>query len=146
MLELTKLCGFLGSKGRWVYVAADCVSSGQKRKAAPTAMRILTLGSHSSSSPSYKPVMTSRKLPRDLRRMIFKAPREGPPTTPGQEITSTGMSSRFRLTDKGCGLSWASMSSRNAFRACWAGESLESRAASLGNLFCLFWGTGRGAL
>lgn len=76
----------------------------------------------------------------------FQGPRGGPPTTPGQELTSTGMSSRFRLTDKGCGLNWASVSSRNALRACWAGESLESRAASLGNLFCLFWGTGRGAV
>lgn len=74
MLELTELCGLLGSKGRWVYVAADCVSPGQRRKAAPTAMSILTLGRDSSSSPSYKPVMTSRELPRDLRRMIFKAP------------------------------------------------------------------------
>lgn len=74
VLALTKLCGLLGSKGRWVYVAANCVSPGQRRKAAPTAMRILTLVRHSSSSASYKPVMTSRKLPRDLRRMIFKAP------------------------------------------------------------------------
>lgn len=86
VLDFTKLCGLLGSKGRWMDVAANCVSSGQRRKTAPTAMRILTLGRHSSSSPSYKPVMTSRKLPRDLRRILFKAPCEGPPTTLGQEI------------------------------------------------------------
>lgn len=54
-------------------------TSGQKRKAAPPAMRTLTLGRHSSSSPPYKHVMTSQKLPRNLRRILFEAPVEALP-------------------------------------------------------------------
>lgn len=115
---------------------------GREKEAAPAHVRTPTLGRHSLPL-LLKHVMPPKEAPQTPKENYFRGPSECPPTTLGRDVTSAGVSSsRFRKRAKGCGVGWASVSSRNAFRACCVGESFESRGASLGSLFCLFWGAG----